>query len=104
MSRAGIFLVFIFALLAGAVLGVIVYNKYYEISEAVMEKYDIVIMFIPAISLFTVGYVIGTRSKGGVADINYKPLFQGNVQQLGREGEKVVMVALQRAGIIREKK
>jgi len=103
MSKAGVILVFIFALLAGAVLGVIVYNKYYEISEPVMEKYDVVIMFIPAISLFTVGYVLGTRMKGATADINYRPMFQGNVQQLGREGEKIVMVALQRAGIIREK-
>lgn len=103
MSKGAIIVTFIFSILAGAVLGVVVYNNYYEISESIMERYDFFIMFIPSISLFTVGYLLGTRTKGS-GEINYRPVFQGNVQQLGKEGEKVIMVALQRAGIVRDKK
>jgi len=104
MSAGKIVLTFIISLMTGAILGAVIYNNYYELSESIMEKYDLVFMLLPSLTMFVVGYFLGGRGKRSQSDFTYRPLFQGNVQQLGRDGEKIVMVALQRAGIVREKR
>lgn len=97
-------LVVVLSLLTGAVLGIVVYNNYYGLSESIMEKYDLAFMLLPSIAMFVVGYFLGGRGKGAQSDFAYRPMFQGNVQPLGREGDRIVMVALRRAGIVREKR
>lgn len=103
MSAGKIALTFILALMTGAILGAVIYNHYYELSETIMEKYDLLFMTFPALTMFVVGYFIGHRGQNGV-EREYKPIFHGNVQQLGKEGDKIITIALQRAGLIREKK
>ncbi len=96
-----VFATFILSLLAGMVLGAVLFNSYYEVSERILEEYNFFLMFLPAIAFFVVGYFAGSR--GNAQEFSYRPMFQGNVQSLGRDGEKIVMLSIKRAGIVREK-
>jgi len=93
--------VFVLTLIAGMIFGAIIYNHYYQISERLLEKYDLIFMFFPAIAMFAAGFFIG-RGSGGKQKIEYRPLFQGRPQQLGQDGERIVMSALRRVGIVKE--
>jgi len=93
--------VFVFALITGVILGVVAYNQYYQISEKLLMEYNIVFMVFPAVAMFVAGFLIG-RSGSGEKKTEYRPMFQGRPQQLGQDGERLVMSALRRVGIVRE--
>lgn len=102
MSAGKVAVTFILSLITGAVLGVAVYNHYYQLSEDVLVKYDLIFLIMPSLTMFVVGYFVGGRGKS--TEFTYRPMFQGQPQQLGKDGERIMMVALQRAGIVREKR
>jgi len=89
------------SLIVGAIIGIVIYNNYYEASSKIMEEYDLIFMILPSLLLFAVGYYVGSHS-GGSGGMDYKPLFQGQPRQLS-DGDRVLMVSLQRAGIVRER-
>lgn len=93
-------IVFVLTLVTGVILGALAFNYYYQISERLLEKYDLAFIVFPAIAMFVVGFLVGRGSKEKKAE--YKPLFQGRPQQLGLEGEKLVVSALRRVGMVRE--
>lgn len=99
---AGRFVAIILTLFAGMIIGAVLYNNYYEISKEVMLKYDLLLMFIPSLGFFAAGYLAGGGRKKKET-FSYRPLFQGKVQSLDAEGERIVAVALRRSGIVREK-
>jgi len=80
--------VFIFTLITGMIFGAIIYNHYYQVSERLLEKYDL-------------GFFVG-RGSGGKKKVEYRPMFQGRPQQLGQDGERLIMSALRRVGMVRE--
>jgi len=93
--------VFIFTLITGMIFGALIYNHYYQISEKLLEKYDLFFMMFPAIAMFVAGFFVG-RSSGGKKKVEYRPMFQGRPQQLGQDGERLVMASLRRVGMVRE--
>lgn len=93
--------VFIFALITGMIFGALIYNHYYRISEKLLEEYNLFFMMFPAIAMFAAGFFIG-RGGGGKQRAEYRPLFQGRPQQLGQDGERIVMASLRRVGIVKE--
>jgi len=95
-----ILLAFVLTLVAGMIFGAIIYNHYYQVSERLLEKYDLIFMVFPAIAMFAAGFLIGRGS--GKQRAEYRPLFQGRPQQLGQDGERIVMSALRRVGIVKE--
>jgi len=96
-----ILLIFLTTLTAGMVLGAIVYNHYYRISEPLLEKYDLFFTFFPALALFVAGFFAG-RHGSSKRKFDYKPMFQGRPQQLGQEGERLLMSSMKRVGLVRE--
>ena len=95
------FAVFVFTLITGMIFGALIYNHYYQISEKLLEKYDLFFMMFPAIAMFVAGFFVG-RGSGDKKKVEYRPLFQGKPQQLGQDGERLVMSALRRVGMVRE--
>jgi len=93
--------VFIFTLITGMIFGALIYNHYYQISEKLLEKYDLFFMMFPAIAMFVAGFFVG-RAGSGKKKVEYRPLFQGKPQQLGQDGERLIMSALRRVGMVRE--
>ena len=102
MSAGKILATLILSLLTGAILGALIYNRYYYISEKVLTEYNFIVISILMISMFVVGVFVG-KSTGGSRTSEYKPMFQGRPQQLGKDGEKIVMASLKRAGIVKER-
>lgn len=92
---------FALALVTGMIFGALVYNHYYQISEKLLEKYDLFFMAFPAIAMFAAGFFIG-RGSNHKKKVEYKPLFQGKPRQLGQDGERIIMSALRRVGMVRE--
>ncbi|HDH45022.1 MAG TPA: hypothetical protein ENG66_06510 [Thermococcus sp.] len=97
---SGVILVMILSLIAGMIIGAVAYNQCYEVSEKLLEKYDLFFMAFPAIAMFIAGYFAGRGT--GRRRSGYKPLFQGRPQQLGTDGERILMASLKRAGIVRK--
>jgi len=93
--------VFIFTLITGMIFGAIIYNHYYQVSERLLEKYDLFFMMFPAIAMFVAGFFVG-RAGSGKKKVEYRPMFQGRPQQLGQDGERLIMSALRRVGMVRE--
>ena len=95
------FAVFVFTLITGMVFGALIYNHYCQISEKLLEKYDLFFMMFPAIAMFVAGFFVG-RAGSGKKKVEYRPMFQGRPQQLGQDGERLIMSALRRVGMVRE--
>jgi len=100
MGGGRILATFVLSLAAGMVIGAVLYNNYYHVSERILEEYDLFFMLLPSIATFFAGLFAGRA--GRKQTVEFRFMYQGRPQNLGREGEKILAAALRRAGIVKE--